>query len=130
MERTTPDEIQVQVHLHGRLPGAGDYAAERVRAALHYAPEPVHAARVSLTRHEDPAVKRKVEVHATVDLRGRIVTAQADGENARQAVDLAHDRLRRRLEKAARDWEAIRGRQSQPGSWRHGDARQPLTPEG
>lgn len=121
MNRHAPHPtVDVVVTLRGQLPGADDYAVRRVEEVLRFAPEPVLAARVKLTRHGDPAVERPVVAQANIDLRGRLVRAEASGVSVTEAVDLLHDRLRRRLEKSARHWEAQRGHHPHGDSWRHG----------
>jgi hypothetical protein len=56
-----------------------------------------------------------------VSLNGRIVRAQAARETLHEAIDELEDRLRERLQRTARDWQAIRGRRpvSEPHEWRH-----------
>lgn len=121
MNRHAPHPtVDVQVTVRGRLPGAEDYAVRRVDEVLRLAPEPVLAARVKLTKRSDPAVRRRILAQANLDVRGRLVRAQADGTTVTEAVDLLHDRLRRQLEKAARHWEARRGHFPTDESWRHG----------
>jgi ribosome-associated translation inhibitor RaiA len=112
---------EIEVTVRGQLPGAADYARQRLSDALGYAPEPVLAARVRLTEHKGPASRRSILVQANVDLKGRPIRAQATGENVASAVDQLHDRVRRRLDKAARHWEARRGQQPKPEGWRHGN---------
>lgn len=122
MNRRSPTVPEtVRVHVHGHLPGAETYAEEKVRSVFRYAPEPILDASVRLTRHEDPAVRRKVVAQANLDLRGRLIRAQVEAETAHEAIDRLAHRLRRQLEKSARNWQAIKGRQPKAGSWRHGE---------
>lgn len=128
MDRQTFPEVDVRVTLRGHLPGAEDYAIRRVLEAQRLASEPVLAARVKLVRHTDPAVDRPIVAQANLNLRGRLIRAQASGISVTEAVDLMHDRLRRRLEKSARHWEARRGHQSNGEGWRHGQLGTPREP--
>jgi Sigma 54 modulation/S30EA ribosomal protein C terminus len=114
--------VQVQTETRGAVPeGAVDLAVHRVSSLLRIAPEPVLFARVKLIMSADPAVQRPAIVQANVDLNGRLIRAQAAGETMRAAVAHACDRLRIRLERAARNWEAARGGRPvpAPGEWRH-----------
>lgn len=118
--------VQVQVQTRGAVPeGAVDLAVRRVSSLLRTAPEPVLFARVKLIMSPDPAVQRPAIAQANVDLNGRLIRAQAAGETMRAAVEHACDRLRIRLERAARNWEAVRGGRpvSGPGEWRHQSLR-------
>lgn len=115
-------DLYVQTETRGRVPGdATELAVERVRAALRAAHEPVLFARVRLTAVADPAVERPAIAQANIDVNGRLIRVQAAAPTMRQAIDAIHDRLRVRLDHAARDWEAIRGREPRggPGEWRH-----------
>jgi ribosome-associated translation inhibitor RaiA len=101
---------------------AATYAEAKVRSLGRYAPEPVLHARVRLTVHADPAVANPVIAQGNLDLNGRLLRAQVAAPTASEAVDALHDRLRRRLDRMARNWEARRGGQPtlQPHEWRHG----------
>ncbi len=114
-------EVRVQTESRGAVPGdAAGLAVDKVRSALRAAHKPVLFARVKLTMAADPAVERPAIAQANIDLSGRLIRAQAAAATMRQAIDLLHDRLRVRLEHAARNWEAIRGREPMgiPHEWR------------
>lgn len=102
----TADSIEVTVR--GQLPGAGEYLRRRLHDALVHAPEPVLAAHATVTRHNDPAVAEKISASANVDLNGRIVHVDVDGETVAAAVDHLHDSVRRSLDKAVRHHHARR----------------------
>jgi hypothetical protein len=109
---TTANTTTVRTETHGRVQeGMPELAAAKVSALFRIAAEPVLMAHVTLTVAADPAVARPAIAQATVDMNGRIVRAQA-AEKAR---------LRVRLERAARNWAALRGTvpTSEPGEWRH-----------
>jgi len=93
----------------------------RVGSLVRVASEPVLFARVKLIMAADPAVERPAIAQVSVDLNGRLVRAQAAGGTMREAVEHACDRLRIRLERAAPNWEAVRGGRpvAGPGEWRH-----------
>jgi ribosome-associated translation inhibitor RaiA len=88
--------------------------------------------RVRITHHEDPAVAKPVVAQADVDVNGRVVPARATGTTGLEAVDLLHDRLRRRLERdrsrSGGHWEDRRGAHpsAEAGGWRHPE--HPATP--
>ena len=116
------ETVPVQTQTQGVVPeGTVELAVHRVSSLLRKAPEPVLFARVKLIMSADPAVQRPAIAQANVDLNGRLIRAQAAGETMRAAVEQACDRLRVRLERAARNWEAIRGGRPvrRPGEWRH-----------
>lgn len=118
------DVVTVGVHTEtrGAVPkGAASFAAHRVSSLVRMTPEPVLFARVTLTMSADPAVRCPAVAEVSVDLNGRLIHAQAAGETMHEAVQHAGDRLRIRLERAARHWEALRGGRpvNRPGEWRH-----------
>lgn len=112
----------IEVTTHGELPGAEDYAREKIGKLAHLAHEPVLHAHVKLSRHADPAATRPVIAQANLDLNGRLVRAQVAGFDERDAIDRLEARLRRRLDRVAEHWEARRGRMPKAGphEWRHG----------
>jgi ribosome-associated translation inhibitor RaiA len=116
-----PTSIHVDVTTHGQLPGIDDYVQEKIGGLSRLAHQPVLYARVRLSSHADPAVVRPVVAQANLDVNGRLVRAQVEGETAREAVDRLEARLRHRLERVAEHWEAKRGNtsQSNPHEWRH-----------
>jgi ribosome-associated translation inhibitor RaiA len=121
----------VQTETRGAVPeGAVHLAEHRVSSLLRAAPEPVLFARVKLIMSADPAMERPAIVQVNVDLNGRLMRAQAAGETMRAAVEHACDRLRIRLERAARNWEAVRGGRPVPGpgEWRHRSLPAPRQP--
>ncbi len=123
--------VQVQTETRGAVPeGAAGLAVHRVSSLLRAAPEPVLFARVKLIMSADPAVQRPAVAQVNVDLNGRLVRAQAAGETMRAAVEHASGRLRIRLERAARNWEAVRGGRPEPGpgEWRHQSLPAPQLP--
>ena len=118
----TTETAQVRVELHGRVPdGSRELAAAKVGSVLRLAAEPVLAARVMLAVAADRAVARPALARITVDLNGRIIRAQAAEQAMRAAIDQMAARLRVRLDRAARNWAALRGTlpTTEPGEWRH-----------
>jgi len=107
---TEPLTIQVQTETRGAVPGAEvRLAVQRLHSLLRVASEPVLYARIELAMSSDPAMPQPASAAVTVDLNGRLIRAHATGVTMRAAVDLAGDRLRVRLERAARNWAALRG---------------------
>ena len=107
--KTTP-VVHVQTETRGDvLRFATRLAAAKVESLLRMAPEPVLFARVTLTMAADRAVARPATARANVDLNGRLIHVGAAAVTAREAVERMGDRLRIRLERAARNWAATRG---------------------
>jgi hypothetical protein len=103
--------FQLQTHSRGAVPaGAMDTAVTRVRGLLRLAPGPVLFGRIKLTMAADPAVERPATAQARVDLRGRLVVAEASGQTMHEAIGHMCDRLRARLEHSERDWSDTRPR--------------------
>ena len=128
---SSPQTPRVQTEARGDIPdGAVDLAVQRIRSSLRLAPEPVLFARVKLTMVADPAVERPAIAQANIDLNGRLIRAQAVEETMREAIERMHDRLTIRLERAARNWAAIRGGEpvARPHEWRHQSLRTPRMP--
>lgn len=94
-----PDAFEIDLTTHGQVPGVEEYVREKIGALGRLTHQPVLHARVRLSKHADPAVARPVVAQANLDVNGRQVRAQVQGENAREAVDLLEARLWRRLEK-------------------------------
>ena len=114
--------VPVEVRTQGSVPpGATDSARGRVTSVLRFATEEVLSVRVKLIMSGDPAVERPAITQINVDLNGRLIRSHADGQDMREAIERACDRLRIRLERAARNWAALRGGQptGEPGEWRH-----------
>ena len=108
MQDTQP--VQVQIETQGAVPeGMPELAIAKVRSLLRLAAEPVLFARVTLTMAADPAVNLPAVARVNVDLDGRLVRAQAAGQTMRESVEHMASRLRARLERSARNWEARRG---------------------
>ncbi|UFS97949.1 ribosome hibernation promotion factor [Nocardia huaxiensis] len=114
--------LRVSADQHVSAAGA-DYTREKIGRALEFAPEPVESARVRLTGHPDPAMANPIVAQANVHTAGRTVRVQVAASTTREAIDGLADRLKTRLQRLARHWEAARGRRTQPGphEWRHGD---------
>jgi len=123
--------VQVQAETRGDVPeDAASFAVQHVSSLLRMAPEPVLFARVKLTMAADPAVARPAAAEVNIDLNGRLIRAQAAGGTMREATHHACDRLRIRIERAARNWAAIRGTVPVPvpGEWRHQSRPVPRLP--
>jgi hypothetical protein len=114
--------VQVQIETQGAVPeGMPELAIAKVDSVLRLATEPVLQVRVTLTMAADAAVALPAVARVNVDLDGRLVRAQAAGETMRESVEHMASRLRVRLERSARNWEARRGGRpaDAPGEWRH-----------
>ena len=123
--------VQVQAESRGAVPeGTVGFAVHRVGSLVRAASEPVLFARVKLIMTADPAVERPAVAQVSADLNGRLVRAQASGQTMREAVEHACGRLRIRLERAAPNWEAVRGSRPVPGpgEWRRQSMSAPRLP--
>ena len=121
MTTSTPAPY-VHLHTRGRVSADDlDYASAKVAAVLRLARDPVLFVRGKLTVLPGAAVARPALVQVNVDVNGRVLRVQAARETLREAVDEVRDRLADRLERAAEDWEAIRGSRpvAEPHEWRH-----------
>ena len=117
-----PSTPAVHLQTHGAVPAAdGEYLLRKTAAVLRQAPEPVLFARARLSMMPDPTVARPAIAQVNIDLNGRMVRAQAARETVQEAIDEVAERLRERLDRAARNWQAIRGRRPVPEGheWRH-----------
>ncbi|MGX9791139.1 hypothetical protein [Mycobacterium sp. MMS18-G62] len=77
-----PTLLDIDVTTHGRLPGAADYARQKIGALGPLTHRPVLHARVKLTKHDDPAVERPVIAQANLDIaqsRGSVIYHRYDG---------------------------------------------------
>jgi ribosome-associated translation inhibitor RaiA len=121
-KRGLAEDFDVEVVTRDELPGIADYARRKIGGLGQFSHQPVLFARVKLTKLPDPAVERPMVAQANLDVDGRVVRAQVAAATAREAIDRLEARLRRRLQRAAENWEARRG--SQPVTdrheWRHG----------
>ncbi|HET7310709.1 MAG TPA: sigma 54 modulation/S30EA ribosomal C-terminal domain-containing protein [Mycobacteriales bacterium] len=97
------------------------YARTRFEGLSRYARDPVLSARARLTHLNDRALARPAVVEVNIDLNGRLVRAQVARPTMHEAIDEARNRLRDRLQRAAGDWEAIRGGRPshEVHEWRH-----------
>jgi len=123
--QSAPD---VLVDVRGKVSAeAVEYARSRIRAVAARVGEPVLQVRAKLTMTAGPGVARPAIAQAGLDVNGRVVRAHVAAETMREAVDFLHDRLRLRLARTARNWEARRGGLPSSGEheWRHA-GRQPV----
>ncbi|MER7506609.1 sigma 54 modulation/S30EA ribosomal C-terminal domain-containing protein [Nonomuraea pusilla] len=118
-----PAAVDVEVR-GGIRPADVRHAKETVAALTRLAHEPVLRATVKLVASPHPGERRTAQ--AVLDVRGRLIHAQATAESTRKAVHLLNDRLRARLLKTTRDWENLRGRELRDGE---PGRRHPAPPE-
>jgi len=96
--RDVVDPKDVQVTIRGLLPDRiRGYAREKVAREINRHDGRVLGTHIVITQSNDPAVQRPCTVEVGVDLSGRPVRAQVAASGATEAVDLAVDRLQRRL---------------------------------
>lgn len=96
-------------------------AKEKLAGLAQYTREPVLHLKVRITVSHDPAVDRPVLAQGNVDLNGRMLRVQVTAVTPYEAVTQLEARMRRRLDRMARHWEARRGRMPEPAphEWRH-----------
>jgi hypothetical protein len=121
----------IDVVVEGTFPTSIEqYARAKIGSLLQLSHEPVLSARVRLMRHADPAATPPVIAKATLDVGGRPIRASVGAAGEREGVDLLEARLRHKLERAARHWEARRGHMShgELHEWRHDSQPTPRLP--
>ena len=92
--------VPVRTGSRGRVPeGTEELAVNRIRTVLGHIAKPVLSARVTLTMSADPAVAFPAAAHATIDVNGRVVRAEAAGPTMREAIERMANRLRVRLDR-------------------------------
>ena len=118
------EPVPIEVTLRGNVGDfAGDYARDKVAAALDVAHEPVLHAHVVLDWSHDPARERPALAEVTVDVNGTTVRAKTTAPTMNEAVDDLEYRLHRQLvqlqdrARTRHRWTGI----AQEGEWRHGD---------
>jgi ribosome-associated translation inhibitor RaiA len=112
------DVSDVEIVVQGDVSeSVSDYARDKIVTLVERYATPVLHARVRLTHQPDPAVARPVCAQANLDVNGRLVRAQVAATSGHEAVDLLVERLRHRLARLARHWEARRG--ARPSAERH-----------
>ncbi|MCV7279351.1 HPF/RaiA family ribosome-associated protein [Mycolicibacterium flavescens] len=121
--------VNVEVTTRGDLPGADEYARTTVEELSRFAHRPLSHAHVKLTRHGDPDLERPVIAQANLDVDGRLVRAQAQGDTAREAIDRLGERLRRQLKRAGDLVQARRSaRAAHDAGAAHPPTRAPVDP--
>lgn len=116
---TGAEIFDIDVTTHGQLPGAEDYAREKIGALGRFVRRPVLYARVRLTSHAGHATDTPVLAQANLDVNGRPVRAQVEGPTAREAIDRLEARLRQRLEHIAEQWDVRRHGAGSRGASEH-----------
>ncbi len=120
------DTSDINVVVQGDLPdNVIKRARDKITRLVARLGDPVLRIQVRLTHQPDPAVARPVRAQANLHVGGRLVRAQVAAGTWYEAVDLLVDRLRRRLVRRKRHWEARRGSYPvvAPHEWRHGSER-------
>jgi ribosome-associated translation inhibitor RaiA len=97
----TNEVVPVRTGSRGNVPdGAEELAVTKIRSVLRRVARPVLSARVTFTMSADPAVAFPAAAHATIDLNGRIVRAEATGQTMRAAIERMAGRLRVQMDRA------------------------------
>lgn len=120
---TTQELPDLVLQVHGPVwADAADYLRGKLAAVAEHAHQPILHIRVRLTEAGDPAVSRPAIAQANLDLNGRLLRAHVAAPTMREAIDLLHDRLVRRLDHLALNWESHRGDEPMAPAeheWRH-----------
>jgi ribosome-associated translation inhibitor RaiA len=118
------ESVPVEVTLRGNVGDfAGEYARDKVAAALEVAHEPVLGAHVVLDWSRDPGLERHALAEVTVDVNGTAVRAKTAAPTMNEAVDDLEHRLRSQLvrlqdrNRTRHRWTGI----AEEDEWRHGD---------
>lgn len=114
----SPSAFEVEVTTRGELPGAAEYARDKIGALGRLTDQPVLFAHVKFTKHANPARESPVLAQANIDVNGRLVRAQVQAPTASEAVDQLETRLQRRLERITRQWETQRRVETSSSDWR------------
>jgi ribosome-associated translation inhibitor RaiA len=86
--------VNIRIDLATGVTGeAADYARAKIAAIAKYAPADIHYAKVRLTT-DGP---RLLVAHASLDVNGTPVNADASATTYQEAVDLLHDKLQHQL---------------------------------
>ncbi|MEV8438771.1 HPF/RaiA family ribosome-associated protein [Actinosynnema sp. NPDC051121] len=86
--------VTIRVDLATGVPAeAADYARTKVAAIAKYSPADIGYARVRLSA-DGP---RLLVAHASLDVNGTPVNAEASASTYQEAVDLLHDKLQHQL---------------------------------
>ena len=92
--------VPVRTASRGKVPeGTEELAVSRIRSLLGHVAKPVLSARVTLMMSADPAVTFPAVAHATIDVNGRVVRAEAAGPTMHEAIERMANRLRIRLDR-------------------------------
>jgi ribosome-associated translation inhibitor RaiA len=122
--RQTLPPVSVETVARGPVPDtAMGYAVSKVDHVIGLASHPVLAAKVVLTRSQDPAMERSARAEASLDVNGTQVRAHATASDLTGAVDLLEEKLRENLvqhqdrERTRHRWIGVASKHQ----WRHGD---------
>lgn len=115
---------RVEVMMRGPLPfRAKEYALGKIVKLARLAPQVISAVRVKISRTHHRQAGECVIVEVNLEADGRPVRVQVAAGTAREGVDLAQDRLRRKLSQLGR--QPARGG---PGQRPRRSSTQPRTP--
>jgi ribosome-associated translation inhibitor RaiA len=93
----------VEVMIRGRLPlHAKEYAVLKMTNLMRLAPQAVTAARVRISQTHHRHADESVVVEVNLEADSRAVRVQVAAGTAREGIDLAQDRLRRKLSQLGR----------------------------
>lgn len=120
-----PDEDMPFVFVdQGPVPDQVRSAAEEMVARLRQkSPRPVIFARVKVIVDPDRHPDEEAIAQGTLDVSGSIIRAQVAAPSPRDALNVLHDRLERRLRRLSERRQTAQERppQTEDGEWRRGD---------
>jgi ribosome-associated translation inhibitor RaiA len=91
---TGPDCESIMIEVTGPVSQSERrYAAEKVHALAAYTHRPLRRAHVTITVSGNPSAAHRVHISVNLDVDGRTVHAEADGDNVRESMDVLRQRL-------------------------------------
>lgn len=124
MTSTLPEEVPFVFLDEGPVPeSVRDDSASIMARLAGKAPRPVLFTRVKVRVDPDRDPDEEAVVQGTMDISGSIIRAQVAAPTPRDALNVLHDRLNRRLRRLAERRQTAQKRppQTPEGEWRRGD---------
>ena len=123
MNSRTFDAIDFRIEGKGYIPARKlGHARDMLNRIVELVGEPVLSAKVLLADQPHNSVEDRCRAEASLSIRGGWIRAHTSAPTVTEAIDTLHDKLRGQLRHRSkrRRSESIR-RQTESGSWHHGD---------
>lgn len=124
MTSTLPGEVPFVFHDEGPVPDqVRDQSASLMSRLARKTPRPVLFTRVKVLLDPNRDPDEEAVIQGTMDISGSIIRAQVAAPNPRDALNVLHDRLDRRLRRLAERRQTAEKRppRTPEGEWRSGD---------